>query len=128
MEDIVGGHSAAANFLVKVIAFIAQYPQVQKNIQAEVDNLLNSRDEKTILIGDRNKLIYTEATIMESLRMISSPIVPHVASQDSTIDGKCVREILSQKMVHFRVKNGRGENLLSIFLHHFFTPLNHMHI
>lgn len=90
-----------------MIAFIAQNPQVQKNIQAEVDNLLNSRDEKTILIGDRNKLIYTEATIMESLRMISSPIVPHVASQDSTIDGK---------FIFVRKKMCVG------------APLNHMHI
>jgi hypothetical protein len=49
---------------------------------------LNERSEKSVLIGDRNKLIYTEATIMESLRIISSPIVPHVAAQDSTIDGE----------------------------------------
>jgi cytochrome P450 family 307 subfamily A len=90
LEDIIGGHSAAANFLVKVLGFIAQSPAIQKNIQAEVDNLLNERSEKSILIGDRNKLIYTEATIMESLRMISSPIVPHVASQDSSVDGKWV--------------------------------------
>jgi cytochrome P450 family 307 subfamily A len=89
LEDIIGGHSAAANFLVKVLAFITQNPQVQKNIQSEVDNLLNERTEKTVTIGDRHKLIYTEATIMESLRMISSPIVPHVASRDSSIDGKC---------------------------------------
>ncbi|KAG5684151.1 hypothetical protein PVAND_013392 [Polypedilum vanderplanki] len=87
LEDIIGGHAAVANFLVKVIAFIAQNKEVQKNIQAEVDNLLNERSEKSVLIGDRNKLIYTEATVMEALRLVSSPIVPHVASQDSTIDG-----------------------------------------
>lgn len=88
LEDIIGGHSAAANFLVKVLAFVAQNPHIQKNIQSEVDNLLNERAEKSVQIGDRHKLIYTEATIMESLRMISSPIVPHVASRDSTIDGE----------------------------------------
>jgi cytochrome P450 family 307 subfamily A len=88
LEDIIGGHSAVGNFLIKVLALIAQNPDVQKHIQSEVDNLLNERNEKSVLISDRNKLIYTEATIMESLRVISSPIVPHVASCDSTIDGK----------------------------------------
>lgn len=92
LEDIIGGHSAVANFICKVFAFLVLNPQVQKNIQAEVDNLLNERTEKTVQIGDRNKLIYMEATIMESLRMITSPIVPHVAAQDSTIDGKCVKK------------------------------------
>lgn len=88
LEDIIGGHSAVANFVCKTLAFVAQNKDVQKNIQTEVDNLLNERSEKSVLIGDRNKLIYTEATIMESLRIISSPIVPHVAAQDSSIDGE----------------------------------------
>lgn len=88
MEDIIGGHSAVANFVCKTLAFIAKDKEIQKNIQSEVDNLLNERSEKSVLIGDRNKLIYTEATIMESLRIITSPIVPHVASQDSSIDGE----------------------------------------
>lgn len=79
-----------ASFVVKVLAYVAKYKEVQKNIQAEVDNLLTERSEKSVLIGDRNKLIYTEAVIMESLRILSSPIVPHVASQDSSIDGKLI--------------------------------------
>uniref|UniRef100_A0A182SAB4 Cytochrome P450 n=1 Tax=Anopheles maculatus TaxID=74869 RepID=A0A182SAB4_9DIPT len=33
---------------------------------------------------------YTEATIMEALRLIASPIVPHVANQDSQIGGYTV--------------------------------------
>lgn len=88
MEDIIGGHAAVSNFVCKTLAFVANDKEIQKNIQSEVDNLLNERNEKSVLIGDRNKLIYTEATIMESLRIITSPIVPHVASQDSSIDGE----------------------------------------
>lgn len=85
-----GGFSAVSNFVVKVLGFIVNNKEVQRNIQAEVDSLLNERSEKTVTIADRNKLIYTEATIMEALRIISSPIVPHVASQDSSIDGKLI--------------------------------------
>jgi len=88
LEDIIGGHSAVANFVVKVLGFVAPNKEVQQNIQAEIDSLLNERNEKSVEIADRNKLVYLEAVIMECLRMISSPIVPHVANQDSTIDGK----------------------------------------
>lgn len=90
LEDIIGGFSAVSNFVVKVLGFIVNNKEVQRNIQAEVDNLLNERSEKSVLIADRNKLIYTEATIMESLRIVSSPIVPHVANQDSSIDGELI--------------------------------------
>lgn len=65
-----------------------KYKDVQTKIQAEVDDLLMERSEKSVTIADRSKLIYTEATIMEALRIISSPLVPHVASQNSSIDGK----------------------------------------
>lgn len=90
LEDILGGHAAVANFVVKVLAYVTQHVEVQKNIQAEVDSVLSERSEKSVLIADRNKLIYTEAVIMESLRCVSSPIVPHVAQQNSSIDGKLI--------------------------------------
>lgn len=90
LEDIIGGHSAVANFCTKVIGFIAKNKDVQLKIQCEVDNLLMERTEKSVTIGDRNKLIYTEATIMEALRCISSPLVPHVASRDSSVDGELI--------------------------------------
>lgn len=90
LEDIIGGHAAVANFVTKVIGFIAKNKEVQQHIQTEVDNLLMERCEKSVTIADRNKLIYTEATIMESLRLITSPIVPHVANQDSSIDGELI--------------------------------------
>lgn len=88
LEDIIGGHAAVAHFVVKALAYVTLHKDVQANIQAEVDGLLSERSEKSVLITDRNKLIYTEAFIMETLRNISSPIVPHVARQDSSIDGE----------------------------------------
>lgn len=90
LEDIIGGHAAVANFVTKVIGFVVNNKEVQKNIQTEIDGLLMERSEKSVMIGDRDKLIYTEATIMESLRLITSPIVPHVAKQDSSIDGELI--------------------------------------
>lgn len=87
LEDIIGGHSAVGNFLVKVFGFIVQNPNVQIKIQEEIDLTLNDRTTGSLTLGDRSKMVYTEAVIMECLRLIASPIVPHVANQDSTIAG-----------------------------------------
>lgn len=88
LEDILGGHAATGNFLVKIFGFIGQLPDVQHKIQMEIDETLankNTGDCHMIELTDRNQMPYTEAVIMEALRLIASPIVPHVASQDSTI-------------------------------------------
>lgn len=83
LEDIVGGHSAVGNFLIKVFAYIATKPEVQRRIQAEADALKS----ETIELSDRTNMPYTEAAIVEAIRLIASPIVPHVANQDSHIAG-----------------------------------------
>lgn len=87
LEDIIGGHSAIGNFLVKVFGYIVQNPKVQIKIQEEINLTLNDRTTGLLTLGDRSKMVYTEAVIMECLRLIASPIVPHVANQDSTIAG-----------------------------------------
>ncbi|XP_058455000.1 cytochrome P450 307a1-like [Malaya genurostris] len=87
LEDIIGGHSAVANFLVKTFGYIIQHTEVQQKIQAEVDRVLEEQGKHYIDLSDRNQMQYTEAVIMESLRLIASPIVPHVSNQESQIGG-----------------------------------------
>lgn len=88
LEDIIGGHSAVGNFLIKVFGYVVQNENVQLSIFKEVERTLAAVDGKsTIELSDRQNMPYTEAVIMESLRLISSPIVPHVANQDSTLGG-----------------------------------------
>ncbi|XP_044260126.1 cytochrome P450 307a1-like [Tribolium madens] len=84
LEDIIGGHSAVANFLVKLFAFLAKEPQVQRNIHKEIDRVLGTKE---VAISHRTLLPYTEATIFEAIRLIASPIVPRVANRDSSING-----------------------------------------
>lgn len=86
LEDIIGGHAAVSNFLTQVFAFLVKEPHVQKKIQEEIDE--NVGKNKTVTIGDRNVMPYTEATIFEAVRMIASPIVPRVANRDSSINGE----------------------------------------
>ncbi|XP_055596993.1 cytochrome P450 307a1-like [Uranotaenia lowii] len=86
-EDIIGGHCAVANFLTKTFGYIIQNEEVQQKIQAEVERTLERTGKHCVELSDRGQMPYTDAVIMESLRLISSPIVPHVASQDSEIGG-----------------------------------------
>lgn len=95
LEDIIGGHSATGNFLVKIFGFIGQLPEVQRRIQAEIDATLAHKtagNTQAIELTDRNKMPYTEAVVMEALRLIASPIVPHVANQDSTVGGYLIEK------------------------------------
>ncbi|KAJ8984174.1 hypothetical protein NQ317_017827 [Molorchus minor] len=85
LEDILGGHSAVGNFLVKVFAFLVNEPDVQRKIQKEIDEVVGG--DREVTIGDRPRMPYTEATVYEAIRLIASPIVPRVANQDSSIDG-----------------------------------------
>ncbi|XP_054268923.1 cytochrome P450 307a1-like [Macrosteles quadrilineatus] len=85
LEDIIGGHSAVGNFITKILGFIATRPEVQRRIQEEVDSVtMRARD---VTLADRPIMPYTEAVIMEVIRLIASPIVPHVATQDSSVAG-----------------------------------------
>lgn len=92
--DLIGGNSAVANILYRLLGHLALNPQCQDRCHEEAKqalehlNNLNNEDEETIRLKHRNLMVYTEACIMEALRIGSSPIVPHVAMVDSTIGGK----------------------------------------
>lgn len=86
LEDVIGGHAAVGNFLVKIFGFLATNPRVQVTAQEEIDRL-DIRDE-VVGLEFLPKLPYIDAVILEAIRLIASPIVPHVANQDTSIGGK----------------------------------------
>lgn len=91
LEDILGGHSAVGNFLIKLLAYLVKEEEVQRKIQAEIDEVSSTGDGfREITISDRAQMPYTEAAIFEAIRLIASPIVPRVANQHSSINGKTV--------------------------------------
>lgn len=85
LEDFLGGHSAVGNLSMLVLAAVVRHPEVAKNIQKEVDAATGG--SRNVSLFDKPVMPYTEATILEVLRTSSSPIVPHVATQDTTIGG-----------------------------------------
>jgi len=81
LEDMLGGSSACVDFTVRALKYIAKHPEVQRKIKEEA-NAVGSEG----LVPESMR--YTQAVLLETLRFVSSGIVPHVASQDTTIAGK----------------------------------------
>lgn len=85
LEDILGGHAAVGNFLMKIFGFLATKRNIQIIAQKEIDNA--EIIGKTVGLEYRKSMPYIEAILLETIRIIASPIVPHVASRDSSVAG-----------------------------------------
>lgn len=86
LEDFLGGHSAVGNLLMRAIGAMCLNPDVMKNIQEEIQRTTGG--QRPVVLEDRPLMPYTEAAILETLRLSSSPIVPHVAMQETSVAGK----------------------------------------
>ncbi|XP_032528371.2 cytochrome P450 307a1 [Danaus plexippus] len=85
LEDFLGGHSSVGNLVMLCLAAIARDPEVGKKIRSEIDGV--TKGKRPVNLTDRPSLPYTEATILECLRYASSPIVPHVATENANVAG-----------------------------------------
>ncbi|OQR70978.1 cytochrome P450-like [Tropilaelaps mercedesae] len=84
IEDLIGGFPVVSNMLLWGIWMIADEPEVQDKLFEEYKTICGSG----VPSGDHKKaLVYAEATMYEILRMVCSPIIPHVATQDVQLDG-----------------------------------------
>lgn len=86
LEDFLGGHSAIGNLVMLCLGHIVLNPSIGKRIQAEVD-CVSENGKRKLTLFDNEQMPYTMATIYEVLRHSSSPIVPHVATEDTCIAG-----------------------------------------
>nr|AZR39408.1 cytochrome P450 [Agasicles hygrophila]UYD61984.1 cytochrome P450 307A2 [Agasicles hygrophila] len=85
LEDFIGGHSAIGNLIMVTLASLIKYPEIAAKVQKEIDEVTGASRLPNLL--DKSSMPYTESVIWETLRMASSPIVPHVASTDTEILG-----------------------------------------
>lgn len=93
--DLIGGHSAVGNLLMRLLGLLALDQSCQDRIVDEAQAAFKEHGDDlngTITLEHRSIMPFTEATILETLRLASSPIVPHVATKDSTIQGFDVDE------------------------------------
>ncbi|KAH8295273.1 hypothetical protein KR018_009465 [Drosophila ironensis] len=86
LEDFIGGHSAVGNLIMLALSYIAKNPSIGKQIEKEV-HIASNKGSRRITLYDMNAMPYTMATILEVLRYSSSPIVPHVAMEDTVVAG-----------------------------------------
>ncbi|KAH0547489.1 cytochrome P450 307a1-like [Cotesia glomerata] len=85
LEDIIGGHAAIGNFLVKIFGYLVTHQHIQKQAQKDIDSL--NINDNTVGLEYKKSLPYIEGIILEAIRLIASPIVPHVANKDSSVAG-----------------------------------------
>ncbi|XP_054161103.1 cytochrome P450 307a1-like [Oppia nitens] len=89
MGDLVGGHSAVGNLLMRLLGWVALNERVQQELYEEAVRALAKQpnDDRLIRLDHRPLMPVTEASILETLRLTSSPIVPHVNREDTTLQG-----------------------------------------
>ncbi|GFY70901.1 cytochrome P450 307a1 [Trichonephila inaurata madagascariensis] len=85
IEDLIGGHSVLGNLWLWGLYLLAANPEVRKNIREEVARV--TCGVRAPSMEDRKSMPYTEATTLELLRVIASPIIPHVATTNTSING-----------------------------------------
>lgn len=102
LEDILGGHAAVANITLRILYDLAleDHGPVKAQVQNQINQVVNegglcnaaSNEEGQALVSfeDRPSLPWVVASMHETIRKTCSPIVPHQATQDSTIEGHFV--------------------------------------
>eukprot|EP00058_Branchiostoma_floridae_P016375 XP_002601863.1 hypothetical protein BRAFLDRAFT_121141 [Branchiostoma floridae] len=88
ISDIFGGGTDTTIFTLRwAILYLAVHPEIQEKVAAELDSVVG-RDRLPEL-SDREATPYTEATILEVMRMGSiAPLsLPHATTVDTTLRG-----------------------------------------
>ncbi|XP_039269454.2 cytochrome P450 4V2-like isoform X1 [Styela clava] len=82
------GHDTTAAGLSWSIQMIGSYPDVQKKIQAELDDVLGHSPCRNITMEDLKKLQYLEMVTKECMRLFPPvPVIGRVTSKECVMDG-----------------------------------------
>jgi len=84
MEDILGGHCAVANITLRAMIDIATRSNVQNSLCQELQDTLRGTE---FSLAMKQNLSYTQATMLETVRMTCTPIVPHTSVRETSING-----------------------------------------
>lgn len=102
--DLIGGHSAVGNLLMRLLGFLALHPENQEIIHYEAKNVAKNGQ---VYLEDRVNMPFTEAAIFETLRLASSPIIPHCAARDTDLDGYFVEKGTMVLFNNYRINMGQ---------------------
>ena len=94
VEDLIGGHSVLGNLWQWGLYLLSVNPEVRSRIREEVSRVTGNCRAPSM--EDRPDMPYTEATTLELLRVVTSPIIPHVATKDTSLQGNSIFIIQSK--------------------------------
>ncbi|XP_056001669.1 cytochrome P450 1A1-like [Ostrea edulis] len=93
---VIGDYSGAgfdpsAKAFLWLLLYVAEYPDVQRKIQEEIEEKIGNR---RVTASDREQMPWTEATILESMRLAGvSPLgLPHCATEDVFVNGYMIKK------------------------------------
>lgn len=76
-----------AHITMACLGYLSLNHEVQKKIRIEIAENITSIGE--IISPDQlKKHVHIKATLMETLRLVSSPYLPHRATEDTLVNGK----------------------------------------
>ncbi|XP_072051610.1 cytochrome P450 2U1-like [Amphiura filiformis] len=86
MDLFASGAETTSASLSWFFLYMIRYPEVQNKIQQEIDSVVGPK--RLPQLADKPNLPYTEATILEVMRIQTvSPVVPHSAARHTIIHG-----------------------------------------
>uniref|UniRef100_A0A8D8TKG2 Cytochrome P450 307a1 n=2 Tax=Cacopsylla melanoneura TaxID=428564 RepID=A0A8D8TKG2_9HEMI len=88
LEDFIGGHAALGNLVMLILIYLMRNPHCIDRVRAEIDSVTGGH--RDVCMDDKYRMPYTEALVFETLRICASPIVPHVATEDTSVAGYSV--------------------------------------
>jgi cytochrome P450 family 307 subfamily A len=103
LEDILGGHSAVANITLRILFDLAlegnlsslmEVKQQLETCQCRMSSSPKDAQEAMISLEEKQELPWITASMHETIRHTCSPIVPHKATQDSTIGGAYTYQLI----------------------------------
>ncbi|CAI4226462.1 unnamed protein product [Auanema sp. JU1783] len=97
------GHDTTSTGISWALHLIGNHPEIQRKIQAEIDEVLGNRSEVTP--ADISRFTYLECCIKESLRLYPSvPIITRELNHDEVINGVTIPKgtpiLLNQYLTH----------------------------
>jgi cytochrome P450 len=85
MTVFVAGHETTANALAWTLGLQSRYPDVERTLRREIDQVLGDRPPK---LEDLEQLVYTEKVIKESMRLVPPVwIIARSAMEEDVIGG-----------------------------------------
>ncbi|KAM3966329.1 cytochrome P450 [Aphomia sociella] len=85
LDLLEAGMETVTNTIIFMLLHLVRNENIQKRLQAEIDNVVGQSREPSL--DDRSRMVYTEAVLLETLRIssVASVGIPHMALEDAKL-------------------------------------------